>query len=100
MYKRKILLGFIRLHILHHATEDNGIYGVAMIEELNRHGYSISPGTLYPILHQMNTDNLLKKTPITINGKIRKIYTATPKGRQVLEELKTFISELYHEVVS
>jgi len=100
MYKKKILQGFIRLHILYHATKKQGIYGVEMIEELSRHGYTISPGTLYPILHQMNKDNLLKKSHININGKIRKMYKSTQKGIQVLEELKSFITELYQEVIT
>ena len=42
--------GFIRLHVLHHAAEQP-IYGSWMIEELHSHGYDISPGTLYPMLH-------------------------------------------------
>jgi DNA-binding PadR family transcriptional regulator len=46
------LAGFIRLHILHHAVEGE-IYGQWIIEELARHGYKLSPGTLYPMLHAM-----------------------------------------------
>jgi len=44
------LAGMIRLHILHHAAEEE-LYGHWMIEELGRHGYRVSPGTLYPMLH-------------------------------------------------
>jgi PadR family transcriptional regulator, regulatory protein PadR len=47
-----LLTGFIRLHVLHHAAEQE-IYGVWMIEELAHHGYKLSPGTLYPMLHAM-----------------------------------------------
>jgi len=98
MYERKILLGFIRAHILHHATVNNGIYGVEMIKELERHGYSISPGTLYPIFHEMKKDNVVKQEIINVNGKIRKVYKATKKGIKTLEILKKFISELSKEV--
>jgi PadR family transcriptional regulator PadR len=42
---RCLYVGLIRLHVLHHAFEDT-VYGVAMIEELARHGYKVSPGTL------------------------------------------------------
>ncbi len=37
-------------HVLHHAACEP-VYGLAMIEELARHGYRLSAGTLYPILH-------------------------------------------------
>lgn len=99
MYKKKILLGFIQVHILHHACEKQGIYGVQMIEELSRHGYKISPGTLYPILHHMKKDEMIEMNKININGKIRKIYKITKKGKQILDELKRFITELYQEVI-
>jgi DNA-binding PadR family transcriptional regulator len=99
MYERKILLGFIRAHILHHAQEDQGIYGVEIINELKGHGYSISPGTLYPILHEMKDNKLLKLNKKNVDGKIRKIYKITNKGKETLSNLKIFIKELYDEVI-
>lgn len=42
--------GMIRLHILHHAN-DAPVYGLGIVEELRHHGYEISSGTLYPLLH-------------------------------------------------
>lgn len=50
---RDFFLGFVKIHILHHA-EQEPVYGLALIEELRRHGYTLSPGTLYPILHQLD----------------------------------------------
>jgi DNA-binding PadR family transcriptional regulator len=49
---REFFLGFIKIHILHHAGEEP-VYGLALIAELQRHGYVLSPGTLYPVLHQL-----------------------------------------------
>ena len=49
---RNLYTGLIRLHILHHSGE-GPIFGQAMIDELGRHGYRLSAGTLYPILHGM-----------------------------------------------
>jgi DNA-binding PadR family transcriptional regulator len=98
MYERRILHGFIRIHILHHALEDDGIYGVWMMEELRRHGYSISPGTLYPILHEMEENGMLRRKDVNVEGRIRKIYRATRKGKKTLENLKNFVSELSEEV--
>ena len=68
---RKLFLGFIHIHILHHA-EQAPIYGAWMLEELETHGYHMSPGTLYPILHQMAQMNLLLKSEEVVAGKLRK----------------------------
>jgi len=99
MYERKVLMGFIRVHILHHAIVDNGIFGLEMIKELESHNYIISPGTLYPILHDMEKNNLLKVTKKNVDGKIRKIYNATKEGKKTFENLKKFILELSKEVI-
>lgn len=69
---RKLFLGFIQIHILHHAKEE-AIYGSWMLEELREHGYEISAGTLYPILHNMERDQLLNREDVNVNGKIRSI---------------------------
>ncbi|MFW3145891.1 MAG: PadR family transcriptional regulator [Thermoplasmatota archaeon] len=98
MYERKILLGFIRAHILHHAVKDGSIYGAEMMVELKRHGYDISPGTLYPILHEMEDGGLLESETMTVKGKVRKLYRPTAEGERSLEKMKEFIKELAEEV--
>jgi len=47
-----LLSSFVRQHVLHHPAEGQ-VYGQWMIEELARHGYKFSPGTVYPMLHAM-----------------------------------------------
>ncbi|EQB34718.1 MULTISPECIES: PadR family transcriptional regulator [Virgibacillus] len=94
---RKLFLGFIQIHILHHAKEE-AIYGSWMLEELHEHGYEISAGTLYPILHNMEKDQLLNREDVNINGKIRKYYRITDKGDSVLQEARTKAYELFKEI--
>ncbi|CAN7410495.1 PadR family transcriptional regulator [Rossellomorea sp. LjRoot5] len=94
---RKLFLGFIQIHILHHAKEEP-IYGTWMLEELREHGYSISSGTLYPILHSMETDGLLIKEDKNVDGKIRKYYSITDKGSGVLIEARHKAFELFREI--
>lgn len=89
--------GLIRLHILHHACEEP-IFGLGMIEELARHGYRLSPGTLYPIFHGLETKGLLRSKPQQVNGKIRRIYSATPAGRKALQAAKQKVRELFGEL--
>jgi PadR family transcriptional regulator, regulatory protein PadR len=95
---RGFFLGFIRIHILHHAAE-GPIYGAAMMEELQRHGYEISAGTLYPILHAMETAGWLTHEEKVVAGRVRKYYTATPEGRATLDQLRDRIRELVDEVL-
>ncbi|HDM67212.1 MAG TPA: PadR family transcriptional regulator [Thermoplasmatales archaeon] len=98
LLNRKFFLGFIRIHILYHASKDM-IYGAEMIRELQRHGYTISPGTLYPILHELEEKGLLRSKERNINGKIRRYYRITEKGRRLLIEAKKKIIELVEEVL-
>ena len=94
---RKLFLGFIQIHILHHAKEEP-IFGMWMLEELREHGYSMSAGTLYPILHKMESDGLLLKEERNVEGKIRKYYRTTPKGNTVLGEARKKAYELFKEI--
>ncbi len=90
--------GFVRLHILHHAVIEP-IYGVEMIAELGRHGYKLSPGTLYPILHDLSDAAYLTCQDEVVAGKRRKIYRATKKGEKLLREAREKLRELFKEVV-
>ena len=95
---RDFFLGFIKIHILHHAAEEP-IYGLAMLEELKRHGYDLSPGTLYPVLHGLERDGYLVREDQVVGGKVRKYYTITDAGRQALAEARQQIGELVDEVL-
>lgn len=95
---RDFFLGFIRIHILHHAAKEP-VYGLWLIEELGHHGYKLSPGTLYPILHKLEKEGLLKTYEENVGGKIRKYYRTTAKGEKALEQIKEKIHELTLEVM-
>ncbi|HVN03453.1 MAG TPA: PadR family transcriptional regulator [Bryobacteraceae bacterium] len=95
---RDLYSGLIRLHVLHHATEEP-IFGLGMVNELARHGYHISPGTLYPILHGLEKKGYLRSS-IERNGKsLRKVYRATPLGYKALLAAKQKVRELFGELI-
>jgi PadR family transcriptional regulator PadR len=98
MDDRDLYSGLIRLHILHHAVEEP-IYGLAMAEELARHGYRISLGTLYPLLHGLEKKGYLRSTEQRIGKSIRKVYQATPLGRKALKSAKGKVRELFGELI-
>jgi len=95
---KDFFLGFVRIHILYHVSKEP-IYGVEIQEELGRHGYRLSPGTLYPILHRLEKDGYLERQSKVVAGKARNYYTATDKGRVALEEARDKIRELVTEVI-
>lgn len=89
--------GLIRLHVLHHAAHE-AIFGLGMIEELARHGYRISPGSLYPLLHGLERKGYLRSREERIGRRARRVYTVTSKGRRALEHGKVKVRELFGEL--
>jgi PadR family transcriptional regulator PadR len=97
MEYQDLLSGFVRMHILHHAAEDD-IYGQWMIDELAHHGYRMSAGTLYPMLHGMEQKGYLKSHAKRSGRTYRRFYRATPKGRKALAVVRARLDELFNEV--
>jgi DNA-binding PadR family transcriptional regulator len=95
---REFMRGAVRLHILHHAAEQE-IHGAWMTQELARHGHRISPGTLYPTLHRLEADGLLTSEQRVVDGRTRRVYRATDAGRRALAEDRAALTELAHEVL-
>jgi PadR family transcriptional regulator len=96
---REILLAFWKVHILHHARREP-VHGQWMLSELRRHGYELSPGTLYPLLHRMERLGWLKGRADARGGRrARRDYRLTAAGAKVLEHIREQIKELHEEVV-
>lgn len=94
----EFMRGAMRLHILHHAALGQ-IHGAWMTAELARHGYAISPGTLYPTLHRMQDEGLLDSHTVVVAGRQRRVYEATAAGRAALEADRAALRELAREVL-
>ncbi|MGA3063739.1 MAG: PadR family transcriptional regulator [Methylocystis sp.] len=97
MHDKYLYAGLIRLHVLHHAAKEP-IYGLAMIEELERHGYKISAGTLYPILHGLEGKGYVTSTEERSGSAARRVYRATPAGAKALAAAKLKVRELFGEL--
>jgi DNA-binding PadR family transcriptional regulator len=95
---RDLYSGLIRLHVPHHASKAP-VFGMGMLEELGRHGYKISPGTLYPLLHGLEKKGYLRSKEHREGKSRRRVYIATPLGRKALTAAKDKIRELFLEVV-
>jgi DNA-binding PadR family transcriptional regulator len=97
MRESELYGGLVRLHILHHANEEP-IFGLGIIEELRRHGYRLSPGTLYPMLHAMEETGYLRAQTRIVEGRSRRNYVITAKGRLALSAAKEKVRELFGEL--
>ena len=95
---KDLLSGFVRLHVLQHAAEHE-IYGQWMIDELARHGYELSPGTLYPMLHAMEQRGYLRSRKKRDGRTVRTLYRVTALGRQALALAKTRLREFTGEAM-
>ena len=99
LLNREILLGFWKVHILHHANE-GPLVGQWMLHELREHGYHVSPGTLYPLLRRMEKTGWLRcQVDQQAGPKARREYFLTAAGRQALAEALVYLQELRGEVV-
>jgi len=95
---RGFFLGLIKIHTLYHASQAP-IYGVELMKELKRHGYSVSPGVIYPLLHSLERQGYLRAEKRVVEGRARKYYSTTNKGFEALEEARRKIKQLMEEVM-
>jgi PadR family transcriptional regulator PadR len=99
MKDRDLYAGFVRLHILYHASREP-VFGLGIMEELRHHGYVLSAGTLYPILHSMEERGHLRSRSRVVEGKARRTYVITAKGRAALSAAKDKVRELFGELLA
>jgi DNA-binding PadR family transcriptional regulator len=97
MAERDLFSGLIRLHILHHASNEP-IFGMGIMDELAHHGYKLSAGTLYPILHGLEKAGYLISTTEQTDGRQRRTYIATEEGKTALGAAKAKVWELFREL--
>lgn len=95
--QRELFFGLIRIHVLVHASHEP-IFGLAMMQELTHHGYRIGPGTLYPLLHGLERNGLLKSALKNVAGRKRRIYSITHRGKKALGKATVKVDELHHEL--
>jgi DNA-binding PadR family transcriptional regulator len=89
--------GLIRLHVLHHANE-RPIYGAWIIEELSHHGYALSPGTIYPLLHGLERKGYLRSREERDGKKSRRVYLITAQGKRAFVDAREKVRELFGEL--
>jgi DNA-binding PadR family transcriptional regulator len=96
--RRDMITGLVRLRALHAAAR-GPVSGVDLSKELADAGHKTSPGTLYPLLHQMEKDGWLKSNGKTVKGKRRRYYRLTKKGRSQMEQAVSMLEQFLSGMV-
>lgn len=87
---KSLLTGSATLLILR-LLEGGDMYGYQMTEELARRSdqtFSLKAGTLYPLLHALERQEMIASYEEEAGGRVRKYYRITPKGKGLLQEKK------------
>ena len=96
--QREFLLSFWKAQILQKAACSH-VYGLEIIQTLQKQGYQLSPGTLYPILQRMEQTGWLTSQRAAVDGKMRRSYQITACGRTALRRVRRALTELHREIV-
>ena len=99
MNDQDLYSGLIRLHILHHAAKEP-LFGLRLVDELGSHGYKLSTGTLYPILHGLERKGYLRSNTEREGKTLRRLYRATPLGKRALKFSIGKVRELFGELIA
>jgi PadR family transcriptional regulator PadR len=97
--RRDMIQGLVRLRILRAAAR-GPVSGVELSQDLATAGHQVSPGTLYPLLHDMEKAGWVKSTGKTVKGKRRRYYRATRKGRGQLEQAVAILDQFLFGILA
>lgn len=88
MAVNKTLISGSMTMLLLKLLSERDMYGYEMISTLRERSqnvFELKAGTLYPLLHSMEEQNLLLAYEQEVLGKVRKYYSITKEGRKMLE---------------
>lgn len=77
----------IKLFVLHQAAL-GPVYGGKLSKSLSSLGHTISPGSLYPTLHNLEKAGFLRSSLKVFKGRVRRYYEITAEGQSCLDEIK------------
>lgn len=98
---KTLLSGSMAMMILRLLSEKD-MYGYEMIDTLRKRSqnvFELKAGTLYPLLHNLESKNLLSSYEQEVLGKVRKYYSLTKEGKKYLKQKKEEWQE-YSEAVN
>lgn len=97
--RRSFVQGAIKLFILQQAAQ-GAVYGRELSKALSAFGYELSPGTLYPFLHGLEKEKLLRSRTVLVSGRVRRYYELTDDGCACLLEVREELAALVKKIFS
>jgi PadR family transcriptional regulator, regulatory protein PadR len=101
MHSPELLKGTLQTILLKVLKDHGKMYGYEItqrVKELSDSRLLLTEGALYPSLHRLEAEGLLKTETVLIGKRIRKYYSLTTSGRSLakdrVEELVDFIKTM------
>jgi len=101
MISSELLKGSLKTIVLKILKEEGPMHGYALsrrVEELTEGKIRLSYGALYPVLHKLESENILTTRSENYNNRVRIYYSLTPRGdsmvSQKINEMKEFLESL------
>lgn len=98
MHSPELLKGTLQTILLKVLKDHGKMYGYEItqrVKELSDSRLLLTEGALYPTLHRLEAEGLLKTETVMMGKRVRKYYSLTPTGRSLakdrIEELVDFI---------
>lgn len=101
MYSKELTKGTLKPIILKLLSQHDKMYGYEItqkVKALTEGKIDISEGALYPILHKLESNKILKTEKVYIGKRVRKYYSVTKSGQQIIadqtDQMNDFIKTL------
>ena len=98
MHSPELLKGTLQTIVLKVLRDHGKMYGYEItqkVRELSAESIILTEGSLYPTLHRLEAEGLLKTETVPTGGRIRKYYSLTRQGKKVasskVEEFVAFV---------
>lgn len=89
MHSPELLKGTLQTIILKLLKDQGKMYGYEItqrVKDLSSGRLVLTEGALYPTLHKLESEGLLKTEVISLGKRVRKYYTLTPSGRSTARD--------------
>jgi len=88
MYSKELIKGTLQTIVLQLLSDNGKMYGyeiTQVVKEKTRQKILITEGALYPALHKLEAEGLVKTSTMNIGKRVRKYYELTGEGGVVIE---------------
>jgi PadR family transcriptional regulator, regulatory protein PadR len=89
MHSPELLKGTLQTILLKVLKDHGKMYGYEItlrVKELSGERLLLTEGALYPALHKLEADGLLKTETVMMGKRVRKYYSLTTDGRSIAKE--------------